>query len=77
MRHGGGTASVGAVVREDCAAGEEGDRGGGIGRDHDHSGELQADLFELDVQHPRLDDLAAVVVGAPDSGVALRQIAGM
>ena len=36
------------MVREDCAPGEEGDRGGGIGRDQDHAGQLPADLSELD-----------------------------
>jgi valyl-tRNA synthetase len=71
LRHGCRAASVGTVVCEDCAAGQEGDCCGGVGRDHDHSRELQADLFELDVQHPRLDDLTAAVVGAPHSGLAL------
>ena len=36
-----------------------------------HAGELQADLFELDGEHPRLVHLAPVVVGTPHSGVAL------
>ncbi len=48
-------------------------RGSRIGRDHHHARELQADLFELDVQHPRLDDLSAAVVGTPHSGLALHE----
>ncbi len=47
------------------------DRSGGERRDHDCPGELQADLSELDAQHPRLVHLAAVVVGTSNSGVAL------
>ena len=73
LRHGGRASPVGAVVREDRAAREEGDRGGRVGRDHDRPRQLQADLLELDVQHPRLDDLAATLVGTPHSGVALHE----
>ena len=36
--------------------------------------ELVENLFRMDVQHPRLVHLAAAVVGAPHSGVALRRL---
>ena len=61
-----------AVVREDEAAGREGHRGGGIAAHRVHPGELDQDLLRVDVQHPRLVHLAAVVVGTSHSGVALR-----
>src|SRR5882724_7157307 len=64
------------MVCENCSAGEKGDRGGGIGRDQDHAGQLPADSSELDVQHPRLDDLTPALVGTPDSSVALRRLRG-
>ena len=48
------------------------DRGRGERRDHDCPGKLQADLSELDAQHPRLVHFAAVVVGTSHSGVALQ-----
>ncbi len=74
LRNGGRAAAFDAVVHQDRAAGRACDRGGGERRDHDCPGELQADLFELDAQHPRLVHLAPVVVGASDSGVALRRV---
>ena len=40
--------------------------------DSDYSGQPADGIFRLDGQHPGLDDFAATVVGAPDSGVALR-----
>ena len=71
LRNGGRAAAFDAVVHQDRAAGQSRDRGRRERRDHDRSGKLQADLSELDAQHPRLVHLAAVVVGTPDSGVAL------
>ena len=44
-------ATVGAVVHQDQAAGRSRDRGRGERRDHDRSGQLPPDLFELDEEH--------------------------
>src|SRR5439155_6944221 len=46
---------------------------GGVpqGRVPDRAGALARDLRTLDGEHPRLEHLAAAVVGAPDSGVHL------
>ena len=68
-------AGLEAVVDEDEAAGRAGHQGGGGRQHHVRSGELVEDLFRVDVQHPRLVHLAAAVVGASDSGVALRRLA--
>src|SRR5439155_25293896 len=38
------------------------------------AGALARDLRELDGQHPRLEHLAAAVVGTPDSGVHLYEV---
>ena len=71
LRDGGRAAAFDAVVHQDQAAGRPRDGSGGERRDYHCSGKLQADLSELDAQHPRLVHLAPVVVGASHSGVAL------
>ena len=63
-----------AVVREDEAAGQAGDRGGGAGEDQVRPRELVEDLLPLDEQHPRLVHLAPALVGPPDPGLVLRQV---
>ena len=65
-------AAVDAVVHQDQAAGRSARSKSWRTARSRFSGELQADLFELDEQHPRLVHLAAVVVGTSHSGVALQ-----
>ena len=74
LRGGGRADAVDAVVREDGAAGEARHRGGGAGQDQVRPRELVEDVLPLDAQHPRLVHLAAAVVGAPHSGLVLRQM---
>ena len=51
------------------AAGGQGHRGGGEGRDQIRPGELGQCLFRLDAQHPALVHLAPALVGPSDSGL--------
>src|SRR2546425_10312742 len=61
------------MVREDEAAGRARDAGVRRGRVPYRAGALERDVRELDEQHPGLEHLAAAVVGAPDSGLHLRE----
>ena len=72
LQDGSGAAAFAAVVREDSAAGGQGDCGGERRTHPVHAGDVREDVPELDGEHPRLVHLAATVVGASDSGVALR-----
>ena len=67
-------AAVTAVVREDRAAGQAGDRGGGAGQDPLRPRDLDEDLLPLDAQHPRLVHQPPAVVGPPDPGLVLRRL---
>src|SRR5205807_5060854 len=71
LRDGGRAQTFDPVVYKNPAAGGARDSNGRKGFCSLYADELPADLFELDAQHSRLDHLAAVVVGSPDSGVAL------
>ena len=62
------------MVDEDEAAGRAGDQGRGRRPHHVRARQLVEDLLRVDVQHPRLVHLAAAVVGASHSGVALRRL---
>ncbi len=61
-----------AVVREHETAGGPGAGGAGEGRDQAHAGALHQSQPRLAGKHPRLEHLAPVVVGPPDSGVVRR-----
>ncbi len=41
-----------------------------------HSRQPARGIFQLDAKHPRLDAVAATLVGPPDSSVALRRLQG-
>src|SRR5258707_1361311 len=56
--------------------GGAGNCGGGTRRDPHHSRQPARGIFQLDAKHPRLDAVAATLVGPPDSGVALRRLQG-
>ena len=62
------------MVREDRAAREGGHPSGGAGPDHFRSGELDAGLFQLDAEHPRLVHQPSALVGPSDSGLLLHEL---
>ena len=61
-----------AVVREDRAAGQAGDRGGGAGAHEDRPRDLDRHLLPLDAQHPGLVREPAAVVGTSNPRLVLR-----
>ena len=75
LRDRGRADDLDAVVREDGAAGQAGDRGGGAGEDQVRPRELDEDLLPLDAQHPGLVHLAPALVGPPHPGLVLRSAA--
>ncbi len=69
-----GAARIDTMVLQDEASGGAGYCGGGAWRDSDYPGEPAAGIFQLDEEYPGLDAVAAIVVGAPDTGVVLRRL---
>ena len=64
-----------AVVREDEAAGETGDRGcAKSGKTQFVPERFTKQLYELDGKHPRLVHQPSALVGTPHSGVVLRRL---
>src|SRR5437763_12712049 len=60
------------MVLQDEAAGRTGHRRGGTRRNLDGAGQPARRIFQLDAEHPRLDFVAATLVGAPNPGVVLQ-----
>ena len=74
VRHGGRAAPVRSVVREDGAARAPGAAGRARRRDPHSARTLGSGVRELAHQHPRLEHLAAAVVGSSRAGVVLRRM---
>src|SRR5947208_888598 len=70
----GGAAAVRSMVREDAAARTAGARGVPRRGDSPRPRALGRDVRALDGEHPRLEHLAAAVVGPPHPGVHLHQV---
>src|SRR5260370_42439172 len=60
------------MVLKDEAAGRTRNRRRGARGHPDHPRKLARGVFPVDAEYPRLDAVAAALVGTPDSGVALR-----
>src|SRR5260370_42710336 len=62
------------MVLKDEAAGRTRNRRRGARGHPDHPRKLARGVFPVDAKYPRLDVVAAALVGTPDSGMALREL---
>jgi valyl-tRNA synthetase len=74
LRHGGGAAPVRSVVRAHAAARRQGARGAAQRRAAHSPRAVGSRVCELARGHPRLEHLAAALVGPSHSGVVLRRV---